>query len=67
MPDKLDIVTLEFPASGICFPFQLFCGLLQVAVDIRFLRDHLDLELHRADFQIRDKAVDNALLFSGAS
>ena len=50
MPDELDIVPLKLPASGVGFPFQLFCGLLQVAVDIRFLGDHLDLELHRADF-----------------
>ncbi len=50
MAHELDIVPLKLSASGIGFPFQLFCGLFQVAVDIRFLRDHFDLELHRADF-----------------
>ena len=37
---------------------------LQVSVDVGALGKHLELNLNRTDFQIRDEGINNASLFS---
>ncbi|CDE18785.1 unknown [Dorea longicatena CAG:42] len=49
MLNELDIIPLQFLTVGICFPFQLQPGLLQMLIDVCFFGDHLDLEFDRAD------------------
>ena len=36
-------------------------------VDVRPFGNHLDLQLHRTDLQVADKAVDNSHLLPGTS
>ena len=67
LADQAQIVLLKHPAVGVRLPLQLPAHRLHMAVNVRPLGQHLELHLHRRNFQVADKGVDNAALFLGAA
>ena len=49
------------------FPFQLLADRFYVVVNVRPLGQHLELHLHRRDFEVADEGIDDTALFLGAA
>ena len=61
------IVLLQLAAAFIRLLDQLPAHCVHVPVDVRPLGQHLELYLHRRNFQIADKGIDDTALFPGAA
>ena len=67
LTDELQIILLKHTAVRIGLPFKLLSHRLNMPVNVRTFCQHLELYLHRSDFQIADKRPDDASLFLGTS
>ena len=61
------IVLLQLAAAFVRLLSQLPAHCIHVPVDVRPLGQHLELYLHRRNFQIADKGIDDTALFPGAA
>ena len=63
LPDQPQIVLLQHPAVRIGFPLQFLSHLLYMPVDVRTLRQNLELKFNRRNLQIADKGINDVALF----
>ena len=67
LADQAQIVLLKHPTVRVTLRLQLPAHRLHMAVNVRPLGQHLELHLHRRDFKVAYKRIDDTALLLGAA